>query len=316
MANVSSGGIPASAGYTQYVNTLVSPKFSDRIIGQVYCRSIAGEFTRGDYGDGLAACGNTIGFKVEPEIDFYDYQKNQTLKSQTIETEWRYMTVDCAKYFNVKIDQIDQKQVCDWDTLASRFCENASKRMHVALDPEVLIKMAVYAHKRNKGKNAGVNGTTDLGTYGDPLVIDDTNITDLLVCLQVVLEEQCRWEDGHMCIAFPTQAKKSFFQSELANYCSVGERSPLLNGKLRDDYMGFKIIFTNHSPRFFDEVAQKWAYYVVAAHDMATGFVQQIDTCEKIKMERTFGDFYRGLWVYGHQTLIPEAVAVAYVTFS
>lgn len=310
--------VPAAAGYRQFVNSLVQPKFSDRVIRQVYCRSVAMDITTGDFAEGIASCGATLGFKVEPAIDIHEYQKNQTLVPQELETEWRWLSVDRAKYFNVKIDKVDETQICDWDEMAANFCENASKRMFTQLDPEVLMKIAVQASGRNKGSEAGMDGAINLGQYGAPLNVTKDTIVELLVNARIVLEEQCRWEEGSMVMILPTYAQKAFYQSELANYCATGERSPLLNGRLRsgpNGYMGWHIIFSPHAPRVFDATTQQWAYYVVFGHEGATGMVQQIDECDIMKIERSFGKYYRGLWVFGHDTLIPEAVGVIYATF-
>lgn len=315
MANPGKNGVPASAGYKQLVGSLVTPKFSDRIIRQVFCRSASSEMTTGDFANGLVSCGNTLGFRVEPMVDIHEYQKNQTLVPQEIETEWRWLQVDRAKYFNIKVDRVDQKQVCDWSKIASNFCSNASKRMYQQLDPEVLMKIAVSADRANKGTAAGTDGDINLGQFGAPLEVDATTIVDQLVNARIILEQNCRWEAGNMVMILPTIAEKAFYGSQLANYCATGTQSPLLSGALRGDYMGWRIVFSNHVPRVFDTTANRFCYYVVFGHDGATGMVQQIDECEVVKIEKSFGDYYRGLWVFGHNTLIPEAVGVIYAYF-
>lgn len=308
--------IPAAAGYSQFVDSLTTPKFSDRIIRQVYCRSVAPEITTGDFSEGLVGCGSTLGFRVEPAIEIHDYQKNQTLVPQELETEWRWISVDRAKYFNVKIDDIDKKQICDWDRLASQFCANASKRMFTQLDPEILMKIAQQASKRNKGTAAGRDGNISLGQYGAPLAVTPANIIEVLTNMRIVMEEQCRWEEGKMAVILPTSAQKAFFNSQLGSAEYTGENSPVLNGRLRKGYMGWNVIFSPHAPRVWDAVQNRYAYYVVFGHEDATGMVQQIDKCDVMKIERSFGQYYRGLWVFGHNTLIPEAVGVLYAVFA
>lgn len=316
MSVTANNGIPSAAGYKQFVHNLTTPKFSDRIIRQVYCRSVAMEVTTGDFSEGLIGCGATLGFRVEPAIEIHEYQKNQTLVPQELETEWRWISVDRAKYFNVKIDDIDKHQICDFDELSSNFCSQASKRMYTQLDPEVLMKMAIQADKRNKGNAAGMDGDLELGQYGAPLEVNKDNLIEVLSCAKIALEQSCRWEDGNMVMILPTVAEKAFYASDLAHYCHTGETSPVLNGTLRGNYMGWRIVFSNHVPRVFDATQNRWTYYVVFAHEAATGLVQQIDKCDIVTIERSFGEYYRGLWVYGHNTLIPEAVGVIYAYFN
>lgn len=310
------GGVAAAAGYRQMLHSLQAPKFSDRVIRQVYCRSVAMDVTNGDFMDGLIGCGSNIGFRVEPAIDIHEYQKNQNLVPQELETNWRWVSIDRAKYFNVKIDRIDKKQICDWDEFASNFCTQASKRMYTELDPEILLKMAQQASKCNKGNNAGMDGDIDLGQYGSPITIDQENIVDALACKKIVIEQSCRWEDGKMFVVMPTIAEKAFYNSSLACYDKTGTQSITLSGRIRDMYMGFKVTFSNHVPRVWDAVKRRWCYYIVFGHEDATGFAQQIDECDVMKIEKSFGDYYRGLWVYGHGTLIPEGVGVCYACFN
>lgn len=309
-------GVPAAAGYRQYQESLIRPEFSDRIIRQVYCRSVTMDITTSDYTEGLAGSGATIGFQVEPAIDVHEYQKNQTLVPQELESEWRWLEVDRAKYFNVKIDRIDRKQIPNFDKLRANFCTNASKRMYTQLDEEVLFKMAARADKRNKGTTAGRDGDINLGQYGAPININATNLIDTMSCMQIVLEQACRWDEGSMFIVFPVAAKKTFFGSPLNSYLFTGENSITLNGRVRKQYMGFNIIFSNYVPRVFDTVTNRFVYYIIFGHKDSTGFVQQIDECDVMKIERSFGDYYRGLWVYGHGNMIPEAVGVAYAYFT
>lgn len=315
MAQPIRGGVAASAGYRQMINSFVTPQHSDRIIRQVYCRAASPEITTGDFSEGLVSCGASLGFRTEPAIDIHEYQKNQTLVPQELETKWVWINVDRAKYFNVKIDRVDKKQICDWDEIASNFCTNASKRMYLELDPEVLMKIAIQASGLNKGGNAGVDGDVNLGQYGAPLLIDKENIVDILVDAKIVMEQQCRWEEGKMVMILPTIAERAFYGSELAAHCCDGVESALLSGALRGSYMGWRIVFSNQVPRVWDATQNRYAYYVVFGHEDATGMVQQIDDCEIVNIERSFGEYYRGLWVFGHNTLIPEAVGALFATF-
>jgi len=316
MARSTSTGLTAAAGYRQFQNSLTQPEFSDRVIRQVYCRSVTMDVTTSDYTEGLVGHGATLGFQVEPAVVLHEYQKNQTLVPQELESEWRWLDVNRAKYFNIKIDRIDRKQMPNFNKLASNFCSNASKRMYIELDSEVLFKMAFEADKQNKGSNAGIDGDTDLGQYGQPIDFNKDNIIDRLACAKVTLEQACRWEDGNMVMVLPTAAEKAFYSSDLGSYHTTGERSIVLNGRINDTYMGFEVIFSNYVPRVWDAAQNRWVYYIVFANKQSTGLVQQIDDCDIIKIEKSFGDYYRGLWVYGHNSLIPEGVGVMYAYFN
>ncbi len=316
MARNNSRGMTAAAGYTQYANALVQPKFAESIIGQVYCESIAPMITTGDYTKGLAACGNTIGFMVEPAIIIREHQKNQKLVPQELETEWRWLDVDRQKYFMVKIDRIDDKQSCVLSKLKARFRQNAGRQMAKLLDPELLTRMVCQASSMTKGQKAGLYGNIDLGAPGNPIVITSVNILEVLIRLVSVLREMCRWEMGRMVLVLPEPMRALVLTNQiLANACIMGTgQSMLVKGDADRPLLGFTIEFSNYTPIVQDVSLGQPCWWIIAAHEKATGFVQQIDDYDVVSGESFFGKYYRGLWVYGHGVMVPEAVAVAYVT--
>lgn len=313
---ISQRGNVAAAGYTQYANALIQPKFADSIIGQVYCDSIAPAITTGDYTRGLASCGNSIGFLVEPAIQVREHQKNQKLVPQEIEGDWRWLNIDRQKYFMVKIDRVDQKQSCQLSKLVSRFRLNAGRQMAKLLDPEVLSRMVCMASSQTKGRKAGPAGMIDLGGPGAPIVLTATNIVEVLIRLTSVLRQMCRWEMGRMVVVLPEVLRGIILSNPiLTNALIMGTgQSMLVKGDADRELLGFDVMFSNYTPMVTDPATGQAAWWIIAAHEKATGFIQQIDDYDIVSGESFFGKFYRGLWVYGHGVMVPEAVAVAYVT--
>lgn len=310
-------GLTAAAGYTQFRDTVSTPLFSNRIIGRVYKDSVVPKVTTGDYLQGLKSCGSSVGFRTEQKIKIFDYQENQTLDSQAPETSWRWLHINKAKYFNIKIDEVTESTICDFKDLVSDFCNNAGKALKQRLDPEILLEMAAAADASNRGNNAGPEGNIDMGSYSKPLTITPVNFTQKLVEAQILFTDSCEgsyWEDGKMVVILPNQAKQVIWHrnsglSGLSPYCcDNGENS------LPNDLFGWQIVFSNNVPRV--KLADgRYAYYIIFAHSAATAFVQQIQKCEVKDSEKSFGKYYRGLWVYGNGTLIPEGVGVMFATF-
>lgn len=310
------GGTVAAAGYTQYANALIQPKFAESIIGQVYCESITPRITTGDYTRGVASCGHQIGFLVEPAIQVREHQKNQKLVAQELESEWRWLTVDRQKYFMVKIDRVDEKQSCTLSKLVSRFRQNAGRQMAKLLDPEVLTRMVCMASSFTKGRKAGPAGLIDLGGPGAPIILTATNIVEVLIRLTSVLRQMCRWEMGRMVVVLPEVIRSVILSNPiLTNALVMGTgQSMLVKGDADRELLGFDVAFSNYTPMVTDPATGQAAWWIIAAHEKATGFIQQIDDYDIVSGESFFGKFYRGLWVYGHGTMVPEAVAAAYVT--
>ena len=312
-----SNGITAAAGYTQFRDTLQTPQFSNRIIGRTYKDSVVMKITTGNYLDGLKKCGSSVGFKTEQKIKVFDYQENQTLDSQSPETCWRWIHINKAKYFNIKLDRVTAMQICDFDEMARGFCENAGKSLKQRLDPEILIEMAVCAAKQNRGNNAGPEGNFDLGSYSSPVTITPRNFVAKLVEAQIAMTDQCEgsyWEDGKMCVILPNIAKTVILDRD-SGLSGIGPNccDNNLNG-IAGNIAGWDMIFSNNVPRVL-LADGSYAYYIIFAHKDATAFVQQLEDCEVKDSEKSFGQYYRGLWVYGSGTLIPEGIAVGMFKF-
>lgn len=310
-------GLTAAAGYTQFRDTIQTPIFSNRMIGRVYKDSVVPKITTGDFLDGLKRCGSSVGFKTEQKIKVFDYQENQTLDSQSPETCWRWLHINKAKYFNIKLDRVTAMQICDFEEMARGFCANAGKSLKQRLDPEILIEIAASADAANRGNNAGPEGTTDMGSYANPFVVTPYNFIQKLVEAQLLFTDSCEgsyWEDGKMVVILPNVAKTVILHKD-SGVSGLGEGccSNNLNA-IAGNISGWELVFSNNVPRV--KLADgSYAYYVVFAHKNATAFVQQIEECEVKDSEKSFGQYYRGLWVYGNGTLIPEGVAVGFFKF-
>jgi len=307
----------SSAGYSQYADVLITPQFGDRLIARGYCSFVAGDITDTDYAGDLAKCGDQITYFVEPEVEINEYQKNGPLQPQELESESVTMVVDRAKYYNVKLDKIDEKQICFIDKWVDSFLKRADYNMKSLLDPEVLMRMAYETAPTNKGMNAGKESQSqDLGEIGNPVPITSANIIEVLTRLDVVLREACRWEDGQMFVILPNVARNALMGSDLkAAYLTGLSQSPILNGKFPLVIMGFNVYFTDQVPHVKDLATNRSAYWIVAGHKKATGFAQQLEDHEIITMEHSFGKFYRGLWVYGHKPFLRDALAALYASF-
>ncbi|KVT91872.1 hypothetical protein WK59_03810 [Burkholderia ubonensis] len=307
----------SSAGYSQYADVLITPQFGDRLIARGYCSFVVGDITDTDYTGDLNKGGDQITYFIEPEVEINEYQKNGTLQPQELESESVTMVVDRAKYYNVKLDRIDEKQITFIDKWVESFLKRADYNMKRLLDPEVLMRMALETAPTNKGMNAGRESESqDLGEIGNPVPITGANVIEVLTRLDVVLREACRWEDGQMFVVLPNVARNALMSSDLkAAYLTGMSQSPILNGKFPLQIMGFDVYFTDQVPKVQDIATGKTAYWIVAGHKKATGFAQQLEDHEIITMEHSFGKFYRGLWVYGHKPFLRDALAALYATF-
>lgn len=312
------GTLSAASGYRSY-NALKTPIFARALISRFYCESIAGNITSRDVVPSeLRQCGDQVIFRKAPVAELFDYTKNQDLEVSSLNTEPVIMTVNRAKYWNLKLDQVDEKQICNIQEWIREFNKSASQQLAQEIDREILTQLPLQADCFNKGRRAGKkSGAFDLGALGAPVTITQDNIVTYLTFLSAVLDEQCVPQSGRF-VVFPVSAKAVFYNNPtLANACASGMGKSIVLGGTIPDIMGFQIYFANNMPIYTDAAAgNAQTYTVVAGFKQATGFVTQLSKSEVIdKDPRSFSKYWRGLQVYDFMVMRPEMLAVLYATF-
>ena len=82
---------------------------------------------------------------------------------------------------------------------------------------------------------------------------------------------------------------------------------------------GFEILISNNVPSVAPTGANAPTTnrsIVIAGHQMAFSYAEQINQVEAYRPEKRFGDAVKGLHLYGGQVIRPEALAVLYTTRS
>jgi hypothetical protein len=311
-------GITSAAGYTNFRDAIQDPIYSNMMIGNTYKDSVFPLITTGNFLEGLKKCGSSIGFRVEEKIVVNDYQENQTLDSQAPEMSMRWISINKAKYFNVKIDTLTLDTVCNVAELTNGFCESAGKSLKEKLDPEILLDMAGSSAIFNRGKNAGCENDIDMGDFSDPFEINPINFTQKLHQVGLLFTNSAKggnyWEKGKMKAVLPNIARSVLHHRD-SGIASYNPQTAVQEDGSERDISGWDLVYNNNVPKV-NIPSVGTAYYIIFCHSDATGFVQQLHRCEVKDSEKSFGMYYRGMWVYGNGTLIPEGVAVGFFTFN
>lgn len=312
------GIVPAASGYRLY-SALQSPIFAKSLISRYYPSTVSGQITCQDIVPSeIKNQGDTVVFRRAPVAEIFDYQKNQDLEVSQLNTRPDIMTIDRAKYYNLKLDEIDEKQIGDIRTWVSEFRDSAVNLMAQQIDYELFTELPHQVDCHNKGPRAGARtGIWDLGTQGAPVTLNATNIHEVLGRLATVLTEtnapmKDRW------IILPTAAQALFWMNPiLANACASGNGKSIIlsDGEMFPNILGFNIIFSNILPIYTDPVTGQQTYVILAGLGCATGFVMQLNKQEIIdKDPRSFSKYWRGLNLYGFKVLRPENLAALYAT--
>lgn len=307
--------LPAASGFRQLA-AITHPIFAEKLIQRFSAQSVTGNITHSDIIPAkLKSCGNQVVFTLPPEARVFSYQKNQVLEHDELNLKRVTMTVNRALYWNLVLDRVDEKQICDLQTWVNEYQKRATLNISLKIDREILTELPSVADPFNKGSCAGrITGAYDLGKTGSPVVLNGANIlTKIMQCAQVLDEANIPPSDRF--IVLPSVAKAAFMNNQiLANaYASGMSKSILIDGSV-PDVLGFTIYFSNNFPVYTDQ--NRPTYAVLFGSKKATGFITQIADMQKIDQDpQSFSRYIRYLNVYDFMVLNPELLGVLYATF-
>lgn len=306
-------GVPAASGYPQYSGNIINPLFAMDLLEQFYCSTIHSDISTTEYTGQLEKQGDQITFWREPEVRVRDTVKNQAIEHDTIESEPVTMVIDRAKDFSIKFSQIDEKQIQNFPKWKEAFLRRAGYRLGQAIDQDLLVEMYTNVDPRNEGITAGaISGNIDFGETGSPISLNSTNITQKLAEVHQALDELCAPKEGRFVI-LPPVGVTALRNSDLrAAYLTALNWSPLVNGRIPDQVMGFTIMESVNVPTVIDPSTSNRAYHIVAGTKMATAFAAQIEQTRVIEDKDEWSRFYQGLMVYGFKVLYEDALVHMY----
>lgn len=309
-------GIPAASGYPQYSGNLITPIFRMELLERWYCSTIYSDVSSTEYTGELNRGGDEIVFWREPKVQVRKYIKNQPIQHDTIDGEPVKMVIDQAYTFSIKVNQIDEQQIQNWDNWKAGFLKSAGLELARTIDPLLLTEMWSSASIDNQGANAGAQShSVNLGTPGAPIVITKTNITEVLSSVHQVLDEACAPKDGRF-VTMPPAGISAMRNSDLkAAYLTGLSWSPLVNGKIPDQVMGFTVLESTYIPTVVDGTVNKLVYHLVAGVKMATAFAATIEDSRVITDKDDWANYYQGLSVFGFKVLYPDGIVHIYATF-
>ena len=306
----------SASGYRVY-QFLNSPLFAKEMIHRTYHDTVTGVITSHSVVPSeIRDVGDQITFRKAPVGEIFNYQKNQPLEFSELNTETVTMVINRAKYWNLKLDEIDVKQIQNIKTWVNEFIVNCQEQLKQQIDFEVLDYVPRKADPFNRGSRAGkVSGMYDLGMYGRPIHLDGENFLQYIGFLAAVLDEaQCPMRGRYLVL--PGSARTLFLQNKWLNDMSQTGNKPVMLAETTPSIAGFKIYFSHNMPSYVDpNHKDKRAHLIVAGLDTATGFVTQMTKQQHIdQVETSFAQYWRGLQVYDFEVIRPEHIATLYAT--
>lgn len=300
---------PSAPGYGNLPRGNFSPViYSRKTLKFFKTASVADEVTNTEFEGEIRDYGDTVRITKEPEIDVYDYKRGQEGQDQDIDDEDTTLTVDQAKVYRFKQDDIEKRQ--SHVNYAGMAVGSAAYALRNTFDKDVLGHML-----------ANSTVATSTGTDAAPVQIGygagrDFTPYNLLIRLERFMDENDVPDDGgRFVIAAPRfyEALKEE-DSKLIDASVTGDaKSYIRDSKLasKAPIGSLRCYKTNNAPLS----AGNGNFTVIAGHTSATATASQILTSETLRSDRFFGDIYRGLFVYGRKVLRPEALFAAHITY-
>ena len=304
-----------------FIPTLWSAKLNQKF----YKSTVFGEIANTSYEGEISGLGDKVVINNRPDITISDYQVGTSLSYQVPAPSTVELPIDRAKYFAFNVNDVVEHQ--SQPKLMDMFSDDAAMQMKIAIDTSVLLgtatKQGIWndVPAANQGATAGaISGGYNLGTANAPITLTASNVLATLTALAGVLDEQNIPETERWLLIDPL-TRQILMQSNLAQAQFMGDdKSMVRNGKI-GMIDRFTVYVTNNLPKaaatqdYFGAAAAGTAKrrLIMAGHKSAVTFASQMTKMETVRNPSDFGDYVRGLNVYGYKTIIPTGLASALV---
>jgi len=301
-------GFPVSQGRPNYSGNFIPEIWSGKLIENFYDATVLAAISNTNYEGEIRRMGDTVNIRTTPELTIKDYVKGQTLSVENPDKPKIQLLIDKGQYFAAIEDDVDKVQ--SDINLMDTWTKDASERMKIKIDREVLAGIVADVAADNEGATAGrISNNIDLGTTGSPIAITKTNVLEYIVDLGTVLDE-ANAPEGDRFLVIPAKMAGFIKKSDLKDASLTGDSTSVLrNGRL-----GMIDRFTVYMSHNLPVASGK--FDIIAGHKMGFTFASQMTEMETIRAESTFGDIVRGLQVYGFKTVKPEALAHGVITLA
>jgi N4-gp56 family major capsid protein len=264
-----------------------------------------------DWEGEIAQAGDTVRINSIGDPTITDYIKNTDMAAaETLSDAQRVLTISQAKAFHFQVDDVDQAQQ------QPKVMDNAMSRAAYKfsdITDQYLGSVMV----------AGAAAGNAIGSLAAPIVAPGptngaTGAYEQLVDLSTKLNEANVPRDGRFAIVPPwyegvLRKDDRFINNDAA---SPAAGQPLLNGSI-GRAAGFDVLVSNNVPTTAapsGAANQVPRSRVIAGHNIATTFADQINKVEAYRPERRFADAVKGLHLYGAAVIEPDALAVLTTT--
>lgn len=300
---------PVASGHPQYSGVYIPEIWAGKLLVKFYDSTVFGAISNTDYEGQIKNQGDTVHIRTVPNITINEYVKGQKLTYETPESNLVDLLIDKGKSWSFRDDDVDRKQ-SDVNYLES-WTADAGEQLRINIDTGILADIYDESHADNKGATAGRDsGAFDLGASGSPVALDKTNVIDYIADMGTVLDEQNIPESGRFIVCPPWFINR-IKKSDLKDASLTGDGTSVM----RNGRVGMIDRFTLYSSNNVSTTTDgaNTVSNMIFGHKAATTFASQLLESEgPMRHPDYFGNFYRGLQVYGYKVIKSEALGHFY----
>ncbi len=295
---------PVVTNFPEYSGIMIPEVWSSKMLVKFYDATFLSEISNTDYEGEIKNQGDTVHIRTTPNITIKDHKIGQKLTYETPTPSLVDLVIDKGKSWSFISDDIVKGQA-DY-AYVENWTGDAAEQLKIAIETAVLADVYASAHAANKGLTAGRKSASyNMGAAGSPVALDKTNILDYIVDMGSVLDEQNVPESSRWLL-LPPWACGLIKKSDLKDASLSGDGTSLLRNGRVGMIDRFTIYMTN---LLYVTVTTNNPTNIIFGHKSALTFATQLTKNEGPMRDKDyFGDFYRGLQVYGYSVIKKEAM--------
>lgn len=252
-----------------------------------------------DYEGEIRGYGDTVNINEIGPITVNNYTAHSTLTWQTLDSAQKKLIIDQSKSFSFKIDDIEKAQT-------------HPKLMNAAADEAAYaIADTVDQHLASLYSQAGVTNSTYMGNATTAISVSSGNVILTLSYASRYLDE-ANVPSRNRVMVIPPWLHQKLLLAEVGGISAtavpkVFDDQTLTSGYI-GDALGFRMVVSNNVYN------SSTIYSVMAFNRTAITYAGQLTEIEAVRIQDSFGDGMKGLYVYGSKVVRPNALACLYLT--
>lgn len=302
-----------------YSGTFIPTIWSAKLNAKFYAATTFGDIANTNWQGDIANQGDKVIINNIPTLNVSDYVAGTALTYQVPTPDTIELTIDKGKYFAFQVNDVLEYQAKP--NLMEMFSTDAGNQLKIKVDTDCWLGVYNGAAAANVGASAGViSGSFNMGTDAAPVALTSGNILAQITAMATILDEQNIPETDRWLIITPYE-RQLLMNSNLAQAQFMGDNESVLrNGRIgRIDR--FTVYLSNLLPRAAADqnytggadAGKPKRHTILAGHKTALTFASQINKVETVRNPNDFGDFVRGLMVYGRKAVKTEAYTCAII---